>query len=93
MDERKKRNVETVGMLSYLSKFIHVASVGMTARATGNSIAESFYPRSTALSYGSYALFMNMAANNQVTHNLLSYCKRPGKNRMIDNLSLTLTLP
>lgn len=89
--KKQKETGSSANLLAYLLKFIQVASIGTSLRATGNAISENL--GSGYLSYASSAISMNLTTANQITHALLTVSGDPAKNYFNNNQSLTMTLP
>lgn len=79
----RDKKISASDLLAYMLKFIHVGSVAITIRATGNGLSERLF--SNWISYASNAVAMNATTSNEATHGFATNAPK----KIEDNLSLS----
>lgn len=83
MEQYFDKKISALDLFAYLLKFIHVGSVAITIRATGNGLSERLF--SNWVSYASNAVAMNITTSNEATHLFVTNAPK----KIEDNLSLS----
>ncbi|MFO7583484.1 MAG: hypothetical protein R6W69_02045, partial [Anaerolineales bacterium] len=83
LEQYRDEKISTSDLLAYMLKFIHVGSVAITIRATGNGLSERLF--SNWVSYASAAVAMNITTSNEATHAFVTMALK----KIEDNLSLS----